>query len=825
MCWVAPRLCVLALLLPGGVAEAAKNGAPASPIALPATSTTAPVSPASVTAAIPVAEVATRAAQVPELVRTLTEPVAETAETEAIKKRLAEARAQIDLEMGAAETILRGHPTLDVIQLQQQLWHQRQAQTNEWLGALTRRATLLQRTLTKLADITLLWRQTRAASVASNAPGTTLAQIDAALAAIEAAEAALSTRRTAVLDLQSVVATEVARSTDLLGRFTQAQQRAVGGILTQDSSPVWVVGAWTDAHDSLSAHVRELVATRRDDIIRYVKDPSRGMPLHAAMLAALVVVFLAARRQTRLISPTPPPGSSTEAWVFDRPYAAALALTLLFVSAPISAVPQSLRNLGDVLTLVPVIRLLAPALDSRLMVPVYAVAVLFTIDSLRQTIGGVPVLEQSILGLEMVAGMAVLAHSVAFGALGRQPETAAEAERLRALRVGARLVMLVLTAGLVAGTLGYMRLARLIASGVFSGGALALTLSACVEVVCGVVALGLRAWPLRLLRMVQSHRELLERRARRTVLWLAVAGWISRVLDYVGLFQPAVSVVLTALETPLGRGAITFSARDVLEFALTVWLAYLVSAFIRFVLQEDVYPRTRLTRGIAYALSSLLNYVILTLGLLLALGAVGLDLTKFTILAGAFGVGLGFGLQSIVNNFVSGLILLFERPIRVGDVVEVGSLVGEVSRIGTRASTVRTYQGAEIIVPNAQLVADRVTNWTASDRRRRIDIPVGVDYRSAPEKVIEVLDAVAHAHPDVLKQPPPQTFFKAFGDSAVNFELRAWTNHFERWGVIQTELAVGIYAALRQAGMTMPFPQREIRFLRDAADGARGGAS
>ena len=824
MCWVAPRLCVLALLLPGGVAEAAKNSAPASPIALPATSTTAPVSPASVTAAIPVAEVATRAAQVPELVRTLTEPVAETAETEAIKKRLQDARAQIDLEMAAAETILRGHPTLDLIQLQQQLWSQRQGQANEWLGVLTRRATLLQTTLTRLADTKMVWRQTRAASDAANAPDAILAQIDSALAAIEAAEARLATRRTAVLDLQSVVATEVARSAELLARFTQAQQRAVGGILTQDSSPVWVVEAWTDAHDSLRSHVRELVATRRNDIIRYVKDPSRGMPLHAAMLATLVVVFLAARRQTRLASATEPPGASAGASGFDRPYAAALAVTLLFVSAPISTVPQSLRNLVDVLTLVPVIRLLRPALDSRLIVPVYAVAVLFTIDSLRQTIGGVPVLEQSVLALEMLAGMAVLAHSLNLGALARR-KGAEETERLRAIRVGARLILFALAAGLVAGTLGYMRLARLVASAVFSGGALALTLSACVEVVCGLVAVALGAWPLRLLRMVEYHRELMERRARRIVLWLAVAGWISRVLDYVGLFQPVLSVAQTALEAPLGRGAISFSARDVLEFALTVWLAYLVSAFVRFVLREDVYPRTHITRGISYALSSLLNYVILTFGFLLALGAIGLDLTKVTILAGAFGVGLGFGLQSIVNNFVSGLILLFERPIRVGDVVEMGGLVGEVSRIGTRASTVRTYQGAEIIVPNAQLVTDRVTNWTASDRRRRIDIPVGVDYRSSPERVMEVLDGVARAHPEVLKQPPPQTFFKAFGDSAINFELRAWTNHFERWGAIQTELAVGIYAALRQAGMTMPFPQREIRLLRDGADGPRGDFS
>jgi small-conductance mechanosensitive channel len=297
---------------------------------------------------------------------------------------------------------------------------------------------------------------------------------------------------------------------------------------------------------------------------------------------------------------------------------------------------------------------------------------------------------------------------------------------------------------------------------------------------------------------------------------------VARVLDYVGLFQPALAVARQILAAELGRGAISFSVGDVLEFVLTVGVAYLVSTFIRFVLQEDVYPRTKMTRGISYAVSSLLNYVILALGFLLALGAIGLDLTKATILAGAFGVGIGFGLQSIVNNFVSGLILLFERPIRVGDIVEVGNLQGEVTRIGIRASTVRTGRGAEIIVPNAQLVTERVTNWTASDRLRRIEIPVGVDYGSAPEKVVEVLEAVARRHPEVLTHPSPQAVFTAFGDSAVNFELRAWTSHFEHWARIQTELAAGVYAALRDAGMTMPAPQREIRILQNAPDKLRG---
>jgi potassium-dependent mechanosensitive channel len=774
--------------------------------------------------AIPVVEVATRAAQVPALLRRLTGPLAETAENETIRRHLREARARVDFELADAETILRGHPTLDVIQLQQQLWQQRQLQTNEWLSALTRRALLLQDSLNRLGDIKTTWRQTREASVASGAPGAILAQIDGALAAIEAAEAPLATQRTAVFDLQSAVAKEVARSADMLARFTQAQQQAIGGILTRDSPPVWGATAWVNARGTLRGHVRELAVTRWNDIVRYVVDPSNGMPLHVAILAVLIAVFVGARRQARQSSAS---GSGPVAGIsiFDRPYSAALVLTLLFVSAPTSTVPPTLRQLSEVLVLVPVIRLIQTAIDPRLVHPVYALALLFALDSFREAIAGVPVLEQALLALEMVAALAVLIHSLRFGALQRPAVAGAETERLRTLRLGAGFVVLVLAVGLVAGVIGYMRLARLLASGLFGGGALALTLYACLEVIVGLTAVALRVWPLRLLLMVQRHRELLERRTYRIVLWLAVIGWAARVLDYAGLFQPALSFVQTALAARIGRGEISFSAGDVLEFVLTVWLAFVVSAFVRFVLQEDVYPRTQITRGISYAVSSLLNYVILTLGFLLALGAIGLDLTKATVLAGAFGVGIGFGLQSVVNNFVSGLILLFERPIRVGDIVEVGDLQGEVSRIGIRASTVRTYRGADIIVPNAQLVTERVTNWTASDRRRRIDIPVGVDYGSAPEKVVEVLEEVARAHTEILQQPRPQAVFMAFGDSSVNFELRAWTNHIERWTIIQTELAVRVYAAVRAAGMSFPFPQREVRLLHDAADDPPGSAS
>jgi small-conductance mechanosensitive channel len=201
-----------------------------------------------------------------------------------------------------------------------------------------------------------------------------------------------------------------------------------------------------------------------------------------------------------------------------------------------------------------------------------------------------------------------------------------------------------------------------------------------------------------------------------------------------------------------------------------------------------------------------------------------------SVLAGAFGVGIGFGLQDVVNNFVCGLILLFERPVHLGDIVEVGGLQGEVRKIGIRASTVRTYQGADIIVPNSQFITANVTNWTLSDRLRRIDLPVGVNYGAAPQKVIELLEAVARVNPGVLQNPPPKCLFMGYGDSSINFELRAWTDQFDNWGAIRSEMASAVYDAVYAAGMSFPFPQREVRVLGDAETGSsqtsqpKGGA-
>ena len=793
---------------------AAVSGESAEPQALEPNKVASP----SPSMAIPVAEVATRATGVSNLLRQQETQFAPSPAIETIRVQLPGVSGHIDLLFVGTAEILQDQPPLATLQAQRQIWQALQFQVTGWLKVLTERATQLGEALNRLEALQKTWTSTRAAAQASNAPGTILQEIQAVLSAIENAQSSLQAHSNDLLELQSRAAAAAGKCETVLTQIAQAQKQAVSGLLVRDHPPIWNADLWSHARTTFPGHLRGIADGSRTDIQEYLSNFHKGMPLHAGLFATLTLVLCAVRRRVHQWEASGE-SVSTAAAVFDRPYAAALLISMLVATGPTSPTPPTVRALFEILALAPMIRLTRPVVDPRMIDGLYALAVLFAIDTIRQTLDGAPLVEQIILILETLAGSLMLGWSLAYGNL-RHPATAiTNSARLRTLRVGATLVLLTLTVGLAAGALGYMPLARLLTSEIFVGGVLALASYGFVLVLTGVVAFALRVWPLRLLQMVRHHRRVLEQRAYRVLLVLAIFGWLLRLLNRLGLLNSTLSLAQAILATNLERGSISISLGDVLAFLLTVWAAYLLSVFIRFLLQEDVYPRTRITTGVSYAISSLLHYVILALGLVVGMGVMGIDLSRLTVLAGAFGVGIGFGLQGVVNNFVCGLILLFERPIHVGDMIEVGDLLGEVRRIGIRASTVRTRQGSDMIVPNTQLVTDKVTNWTLSDKLRRISLPVGVNYGAAPEEVIELLVKVARAHPRVLPKPEPYALFMSYGDSSINFELRAWTDEYLHWRHVLSDLGVAVYDALRAAGMSFPFPQREVRLLHDPKAG------
>ena len=259
-------------------------------------------------------------------------------------------------------------------------------------------------------------------------------------------------------------------------------------------------------------------------------------------------------------------------------------------------------------------------------------------------------------------------------------------------------------------------------------------------------------------------------------------------------------------------------ARILLGILLFIALLFTTRILQRW-LREKALHQTRLDPGITNSIDTVVGYAGTALAALIAISYAGLDITNLAIVAGALSVGIGFGLQSIVNNFVSGLILLIERPIKVGDRIVVGDQQGLVRRISVRATEIETFDRASLIVPNSELITGRVLNWTHRDSLGAVNVKVGVGYDSDPEQVIAILKKCADDHRDVLRTPAPAAFFENFGDSALMFNLRIALPDIASAGSVQSDLRVAILKAMRAANIEIPFNQLDVN-LREL-DGVR----
>jgi small-conductance mechanosensitive channel len=283
--------------------------------------------------------------------------------------------------------------------------------------------------------------------------------------------------------------------------------------------------------------------------------------------------------------------------------------------------------------------------------------------------------------------------------------------------------------------------------------------------------------------------------------------------------------VRSILERPLmrlGSSPVTVSA--IMQLLVLTALLFYLSGKLRTWVVERFLTRTRMELGARQASGSILRYGVVALGLVIILQTAGIDLTALNVLAGAVGLGLGFGLQNIVNNFISGVIILFERPIKVGDRIVVGDVEGDVVHIGGRSTTVVSNDNISIIVPNSKFITENVINWSHNDRKVRFRIPVSVAYGTDVARVERLLLDVAAANADVLESPPPGVRLMEFGDSGLGFELRVWsTSLIHRRGLLTSAINTAIYRTFMEQGIEIPFPRRDVHILRGGtSENAKG---
>ena len=796
---------------PAAPTSPAKPAVPPGP-AQPAAPANAaqPATPASV----PVAEISQRAEDVNSQLRTLERDLKSNPQIERIERELGPLTSRLDARQDRTTASLQSGAELGVLDTFVDLWQSSRVGLTEWIEALTARATWLEQQRVMLTTLAETWTRTRTEARAAKVPPALFQRITDVLGAIAETQAKLEAQRSATLLLQNKVARELSRCEEALAEVEQARQRAVGDLFMRESPPIWRA---RPADVASPKAVVAAFASQLDVARRFAAEHAERIALHAILTLSLIVFLWRAKQRARRLETTPT-AALTLRVVFDQPVAAGLVLGLLATFWIYADEPRIARVVVQVGALAPMVLIVRRLVTPQLRSALYTLAAFFLVDLLRDLLVPLPLLERLIFLLELAAAVVLLGLFMRSERVKDLLDARGASPLGRAQQALVGLALVVLVVALVAGVIGSMSLARLLASGTLNSGYLGLILAAGRRLAEGLVAFALRVRPLNALRVVVNHGHVIERRAGRALRITAMLGWSVGVLDYFSALPAIVSGARRAFGATLSVGALSVSLADVAAFGATLYVAFLISSIVRYVLEEDVFPRLTLRPGLPYALSSLVRYTIVFAGFLFALAALGLNFDRITVLGGALGLGVGFGLQNIVNNFVSGLIVLFERPVRVGDAVQIGDVQGEVRRIGIRSSTVRTWEGADVIVPNSQLVSDKVTNWTPFDQRRRLEIQVTVAYGSAPDEVLKILGEAAKAHPDVLAEPAPLALFVGFGDSALQFQVWAWTSRLSRFGLIKSEVGIAVYAALREAGLTIPFPQQEVRLLQTPSE-------
>lgn len=274
------------------------------------------------------------------------------------------------------------------------------------------------------------------------------------------------------------------------------------------------------------------------------------------------------------------------------------------------------------------------------------------------------------------------------------------------------------------------------------------------------------------------------------------------------ILQLARDIFLSTLFTV---GKEDFNLIRILFLVVALFILFWGSSRITRVLVNRVLARYNIDIGLRNSIGTIFRYLILVIGLIIIVQSAGIDLTALGFLAGALGVGIGFGLQNITDNFISGLIIIFERPIKVGDRIQLDDLYGDVINISSRTTTIHTNDNISVIVPNSEFVSSRVINWSHNDRRVRFQFPVGVSYRENPDKVKAVLLGVMQDNPGVLNYPEPDVWFDQFGSSSLDFKLMGWTSDYiSRPPALKSQLYYEIFRRFSEEGIEIPFPQRDI---------------
>jgi potassium-dependent mechanosensitive channel len=637
-------------------------------------------------------------------VREIATSVAEIqASVNAADDRLSKLATELDARVIEDTKFLSANPSIEILYRIKLSWRDFGDNLAASDRDLTQLATRLEEKADRLDRLAQTWQAMLQSATEQGAPSLALQSIRSLMSSIERAQNTAEASRQRLFTLTSRLSELETKVRDILSLVEEARVRALKDLLVRDSPPIWSVQTvlkWEWENQSAGSFASQLAASSA-----FAKRLPYTFLIHVVFIVVIASTLQWLRRRLRNLAKDKSHFERAMP-VLDLPISTAFVLSILFSASIYPQAPRLFQAILEIAALIPATLILRRLVDRNLVPILYALVITYFVDQLRILAAPLPGLAR-VLFLGQLFGVSLF---LLWLLRSRNLQTQTSVGLSQAIAVITRIGLIVLPTAFVAGVLGYVNLANLLCMGFLRSVYVAALLYTGVRVLEGLSIILLQLPPLGSLRVVKLHRPMIQLHLCRIIAFLASLMWLNIMLNFFGLLTPLLATLQRALDASIAIGSLDISLGNVLIFGISIWASFLISKFVRFLLEEDVYQHFLLPSGIPYAISTVLHYIILVFGFFIALGALGIDLTKITILAGAFSVGVGFGLQNVINNFVSGLILLFERPIKLGDMIEIGGNGGTVSRIGIRASIVRTPSGSEVHCP------ERLTHFQSGDQ-------------------------------------------------------------------------------------------------------------
>lgn len=783
-------------------------GAKGQKTAAPPSSAAPSPAPAQVTPSsqpIPLPDVAARSEELKRMLRVASDQLPSAEQISAAKSSIDEVDRQLQSRQKEADGLLTGTPTALELREEENYWRTKQLETESSRRQLRDWANAAQSVIVQSQAQQPQWNATLEENQHTPDLGAALDVIKHSVASLQKLTTQAQDQLRVVVNLQVRAADEDQLALDVLDQLGKAREYQDSRLFDRDSLPLWQLSARRQEGEQSRINI---AATTRLIGIRAFASQAKGSLI---LLAVLLILSLLGAYRLNVAKRGQQPADADEALVLHLArhwVALGLLPPLLFgyLLAPLAPLP--LIGLVILVSFVPILVLLPPFIAPRFRILLFCLAGVYAASACVAWMSFSPAAKREVQFAIQVAVFVVFAVLVRPSRISRLPAEGRH-PRLRLLII--RLAIFVIGLSLAANLFGYVRLAQFLVILCLYSTFIAISMLAGVRVFTLLLLHGLDRPAAEQFAVVRSYRDAVARWAPRALQWTSILIWLIVTIDLLGLTEWVNARIKDLLDFHIAGAGTSITLGGVLGFFLILLVGYGISSGARFLLREELLSRFHLARGLPELISSMLHYLLLLLVFFFAVNAGGVELNKFTVLTGALGVGVGFGLQNIVNNFISGLILQFERPIHVGDVLEVDGTTGKVTRIGIRSSTVRTFQGAEVIIPNGNFISGKVINWTLSESLRRVELPVGVAYGTNAALVCRLLDEAARAHESVLTTPEPSVIFKEFGDSSLNFEVQFWVMQESNTVRVKSEVALAVMQLLDDAGIEIPFPQRDLR--------------